>query len=56
MEWIKNQKHCSKSEGMNEEDRVTVTGEPVSEGELRLQNVTVGMHMPPDFNQIPTFL
>lgn len=48
--------HYHLYQGMNEEDRVTETGEPVSEGELRLQNVTVGMHMPPEFTQLPAFL
>lgn len=41
---------------MNPEDRVTDTGEPVNEGETRTQNVTVGMHMPPDFRHLPEFL
>lgn len=48
--------HYHLYQGMNQEDRITETGEPVSEGELRLQNVTVGMHMPPEFTQLPAFL
>ena len=43
-------------EQMPIEDRVTDTGEPVNEGEIRRQNVTVGMHMPPDFNHVREFL
>lgn len=41
---------------MPDEDRVTDTGEPVNEGEIRRQNVIVGMHMPPDFNYVRDFL
>lgn len=43
-------------EQMPVEDRVTDAGEPVNEGEIRVQNVTVGMHMPPDFNHLKAFL
>lgn len=41
---------------MAAEDRVTESGEPVNEGELRTQNVTVGMHMPPAHQQLTVFL
>ena len=41
---------------MQPEDRVTDAGESVKEGQLRTQNVIVGMHMPPDFHHLGDFL
>ena len=41
---------------MQPEDRVTDNGEDVNEGQLRTQNVIVGMHMPPDFHHLGEFL
>lgn len=48
--------HYHLYQGMHVDDRLAENGEPVCEGELRLQNVTVGMHMPPEFTQLPAFL
>lgn len=41
---------------MEEADRVTENNEPVNEGHFRTQNVTVGMHMPPDSHTLPSFI
>jgi Fic family protein len=41
---------------MSPEDRVTDTDEPVNEGQFRKQNVTVGIHMPPEHKYLPEFI
>lgn len=41
---------------MDESDRVAENNEPVNEGHFRTQNVTVGMHMPPDAKHLPNFI
>lgn len=41
---------------MNAADRVAENNEPVNEGHFRTQNVTVGMHMPPDANRLSDFV
>jgi Fic family protein len=41
---------------MNVADRVAENNEPVNEGHFRTQNVTVGIHMPPDANHLSDFV
>jgi Fic family protein len=41
---------------MDEADRVAENNEPVNEGHFRTQNVTVGIHMPPDAKHLPSFI
>lgn len=41
---------------MDEADRVTDNSEPVNEGHFRTQNVTVGMHMPPEAHHLAAFI
>jgi len=48
--------HYQLYNNMAAEDRVTDTGEAVNEGKLRTQNVTVGMHMPPEHQHLIAFL
>lgn len=39
-----------------ESDRVTDAGEPVLEGQFRDKGVKVGMHVAPEFQQVPAFI
>lgn len=41
---------------MDESDRVAENNEPVDEGHFRSQNVTVGIHMPPDAKHLAAFI
>ncbi len=43
-------------EQLPKEDRMTDTGEPVLEGQLRDKNVKVGMHMAPAAESVPRFM
>ncbi len=48
--------HLHLYEQLPVEDRITDTGAPVLEGQLRDSNVKVGMHMAPTFESVPAFL
>lgn len=41
---------------MDVADRVTENNEPLNAGHFRTQNVTIGMHMPPDANHLSGFI
>lgn len=48
--------HRNLYEQLPAEDRITDTGDPVLEGQLRDRNVKVGMHMAPTAESVPNFM